>query len=56
MKAVADKASEIQGAIATPAARRQASLTDDEVTAIARTSQELKDWISGRTIFRTAMS
>lgn len=56
VKAVADKASEIQGAIAAPTTRRPASLTDDEVTAIARTSQELKDWISGREIFRTAVS
>ena len=57
VRAVADKASEIRGAIAAPAlSRRPASLTDDEVTAIARTSQKLRDWVSGRTIFRTAVS
>ena len=57
VRAVADKASEIEDAIAAPAfPRRPASLTDDEVNAIARTSQELRDWVSGRTIFRTAVS
>ncbi len=56
VRAVADKAGEIKESIASPAARRGASLTDDEVTAIARTSQELNDWVEDRTIFRTAVS
>ena len=56
IRAVADKAGEIKASIAAPKTRRPASLTDDEVTAIARTSGELADWIAGRTIFRTAVS
>ena len=55
LRAVADKAGEIQGAVRTPAPPRKASLTDDEVTAIAKTSSKLNDWISGRTISRTAL-
>ena len=55
LRAVADKAGEIQGAVATPAPTRKASLTDGEVTAIARTSSELQDWIRGRKISRTAL-
>jgi hypothetical protein len=55
--AVAGKAGEIRESLAAPPApRREATLTDDEVTAIARTSDELAEWIEDRTIFRTAVS
>lgn len=56
IQGVADKASEIEGQISSPPERRSASLTDDEVKAIAQTSDELNDWTRGRTIFRTAVS
>ena len=55
LRAVADKASEIQSAVGAPAPARKASLTDDEVTGIARTSAKLQDWIRGRKISRTAL-
>lgn len=55
--AVAGKAAEIRESLsAPPAPEREATLTDDEVTAIARTSDELAEWVEDRTIFRTAVS
>ncbi len=57
IRAVADKAGEIQDALRqpAPALSTKASLTDDEVTAIAETSSKLHDWIDSRTIARTAV-
>jgi hypothetical protein len=55
LRAVAGKAGEIRGTVTAPAAPRTPSLTNDEVTAIARTSSELEDWIRDRTISRTAV-
>jgi hypothetical protein len=52
---VADRASEISGLLDRPAPSRKASLTDQEVEAIAETSSELHDWIDSRTISRTAV-
>jgi hypothetical protein len=56
IRAVADKAAEIQTAIAHPPATRDASLSDAEVTSIAQSSKELREWTDGRTIARTAVS
>ncbi|WP_217914138.1 glycosyltransferase 87 family protein [Miltoncostaea marina] len=55
VRAVAGKAGEIQGALRAPARPREPTLTDDEVTAIAETSQQLREWTSGREISRTAV-
>ena len=55
VKAVGDKAGEIQNALTRPLIRRTASLTDDEVTAIAETSDELGEWTRERVIARTAV-
>ena len=55
--AIAGKAGEIRESLTAPAAApREPTLTDDEVTAIARTSDELAEWVEDRTIFRTAVS
>jgi hypothetical protein len=54
VKAVGDKAGEIERALTKPAPTLDPSLTDDEVTAIAETSGRLQDWIHDRTIVRTA--
>jgi glycosyl transferase family 87 len=54
VKAVGDKAGEIQTALTKPVPTPDPSLTDDEVTAIAETSGRLHDWIDDRTIVRTA--
>lgn len=55
VRAVADKAAEIQQGLGRPARSSEPSLTDEEVTAIAESSPELQDWISGRDISRTAV-
>ncbi|WP_217922351.1 glycosyltransferase 87 family protein [Miltoncostaea oceani] len=55
VRAVADKATEIQRGLDGPAPSREPTLTDDEVTAIAETSSELRDWTDGREISRTAV-
>ncbi len=55
VRAVAEKAGEIEEALAKEPLVRMASLTDDEVTAIAESSAELRDWTDGRTISRTAV-
>ena len=52
---VADRATEISGLLDRPAPSRKASLTDQEVEAIAETSSKLHDWIDSRTISRTAV-
>ena len=52
---VAERASEIRGVLERPALKRKASLTDQEVEAIAESSGELHDWIDSRTIARTAV-
>ena len=54
VQAVAQKAGEIRSALDKPPLPRKASLTDDEVEAIARTSGKLNDWIGDRDISRTA--
>jgi Glycosyltransferase family 87 len=54
VQAVGEKAGEIQSALGKPAPAPKPSLTSDEVTAIAKTSGRLHDWIDGRTITRTA--
>ena len=57
VKAVADKAAEIQEGLRGPGpGAREPSLSDDEVTAIAETSAELREWTGGREISRTAVS
>ncbi len=57
VRAVADKAAEIQEGLRAPAAQaRKPSLSDEEVTAIAETSEELREWTDGREISRTAVS
>ncbi len=55
LRAVGGKAGEIRSALGAPAATRSPSLTNDEVTTIARTSGKLQDWIRDRTISRTAV-
>jgi hypothetical protein len=52
---VARQASEIRDVLERPALTRKASLTDQEVEAIAETSGELHDWIDSREISRTAV-
>ena len=56
VRAVADRAARIQAATrARPAAPPKPSLSDEEATSIAGTSGELRDWIDGREISRTAV-
>jgi hypothetical protein len=55
VRAVADKATEIQDGLGKPAPSTEPTLTDEEVTAIAESSSKLQDWISGRDISRTAV-
>ncbi len=52
---VAERASEIQTVLERPLLDRKATLTDQEVEAIAESSPELHDWIDSRTIARTAV-
>ncbi len=55
VRAVAERAIEIKAGLAAPLPSREASLTDDEVIAIAETSSRLRDWVADRDISRTAV-
>ncbi len=52
---VAREASEITDVLSRPALERKASLTDQEVEAIAETSEQLQEWGGARDIARTAV-
>ncbi|MGD9571975.1 MAG: glycosyltransferase family 87 protein [Thermoleophilia bacterium] len=56
VRAVAERATEIRESLRQPQRTREPTLSDDEVTAIAETSDELHDWIDGIEISRTAVS
>jgi hypothetical protein len=55
VRAVAEKAAEIQATARARAPAAEPSLSDEEVTSIAGTSGKLQDWIGDREISRTAV-
>jgi hypothetical protein len=55
VRAVGERAGDVQAALRRPAPDAEPSLTDDEATTIADTSGELQDWIDDREISRTAV-
>jgi hypothetical protein len=55
VSAVAKQAADIQEALSAPEIDAKPSLSEDEVLTIAGTSGELRDWIAGRELSRTAV-